>query len=126
MDLLKASLESVETLSHEQANLRDRVNQLEGRVGVVACEGDLNQIKVTFASDADVVDEVNFITFCSNVNVVLNSLKERVETCGHSNSYFCAKISEIEESIQNINKINEEAGVVHANVGQNVTPLTSS
>ena len=75
MDSLKASLESVETLSHEQANLRDRVNQLEGRV--VVCEEDLNQIKLTFASHADEVEQVKFNTFCSET--ALKSLKEVVK-----------------------------------------------
>jgi hypothetical protein len=107
MDSLKASLESVETLSHEQANLRDRVNQLEGRV--VVCEEDLNQIKLTFASHADEVEQVKFNTFCSET--ALKSLKEVVKNCGESNSYFRAKISRLEESIQDINKINEEASV---------------
>jgi hypothetical protein len=107
MDSLKASLESVETLSHEQANLRDRVNQLEGRV--VVCEEDLNQIKLTFASHADEVEQVKFDTFCSET--ALKSLKELVKNCGESNSYFRAKISRLEESIQDINKINEEASV---------------
>ena len=96
MDSLKASLESVET---KQANLKDRVNQLEGRV--VVCEEDLNQIKLTFASHADEVEQVKFDTFCSET--ALKSLKELVKNCGESNSYFRAKISRLEESIQDIN-----------------------
>ena len=124
MDSLKASLESVETLSHEQANLRDRVNQLKGRV--VVCEEDLNQIKLTFASHADEVDQVKFDTFCSDAS--LKSLKELVKNCGESNSYFRAKISGLEESIQNINKINEEAfgrvqNTIHS-LGTNGTDLS--
>jgi hypothetical protein len=88
MDSLRAGLQTVQVISCEQADLRDRVNQLKGRV--VVCEEELNQIKLTFASDDDLA-EIDFLTLCSNA--VLNSLRERVETCGQSNSYFCTKIS---------------------------------
>ncbi len=103
MDSLKAGLETVKTISCEQADLKGRVKQLEGKVG--NWENELNQIKLTFKSD----EEIEFMTHCSKA--ALDSIKEHIETCGNSNSYFRSKICELKDSTKKIyiNVINKEA-----------------
>ncbi len=77
------------------------MNQLEGKVG--HWEKELNQIKLTLETD----EEIEFMTHCSKA--ALDSIKEQIETCGKSNSYFRSKIFELENSIRTINIINKEA-----------------
>jgi hypothetical protein len=68
IDSLKAGLETVEYISCEHANLKGRVNQLEGKVG--HWEKELNQIKLTLETD----EEIEFMTHCSKA--ALDSIKE--------------------------------------------------
>jgi hypothetical protein len=77
------------------------VNQLEGKVG--HWEKELNQIKLTLETD----EEIEFMTYCSKA--ALESIKEQIEICGKSNSYFHSNIFELEDSIKTINVINKEA-----------------
>jgi hypothetical protein len=101
MDLLKAGLDTVETMSCEHADLKGRVGKLEGRME--NWEKKLNEIKSTFATDA----EIDFMTSC--LKVVLDNMKTRIKNFSKSNSYFYSKISGLEESMENINEINKEA-----------------
>ena len=68
----------------------------------------LNQIKLCFPIDidTDLTEEVEFLTGCSQT--LLNSLQQRIDACGESNTYFRSKISELEKSMKIIGNKNVE------------------
>jgi len=101
MESLKAGLATVST---DHANLKGRVSRLEGKFE--NWEEVLNQIKLQFDIDTDLKGEVDFLTFSSQT--LLNSLKQRIDSCGESNTYFRSKISELEKSMKFIDNKNVE------------------
>ena len=101
MESLKAGLATVST---DHANLKGRVSQLEGKFE--NWEEVLNQIKLQFNTDTDLKGEVDFLTFSSQT--LLNSLKQRIDSCGESNTYFRSKISELKKSMKFIDNKNVE------------------
>jgi hypothetical protein len=93
MESLKAGLATVSTISRNHANLKGRVSRLEGKFE--HWEEVLNQIKLCFPIDIDtnLKEEVEFLTGCSQT--LPNSLKQRINACGKSNTYFRLKKSEL-------------------------------
>jgi chromosome condensin MukBEF ATPase and DNA-binding subunit MukB len=106
MELLKAGLATVSTISRDHANLKGRVSRLEGKFE--HWEEVLNQIKLCFPIDIDtnLKEEVEFLTGCSQT--LLNSLKQQTNACGESNTYFRSKISELKKSMKIIGNKNVE------------------
>ena len=101
MESLKAGLATVST---DHANLKGRVSRLEGKFE--NWEEVLNQIKLQFDTETDLKGEVDFLTFSSQT--LLNSLKQRIDSCGESNTYFRSKISKLEKSMKFIDNKNVE------------------
>jgi hypothetical protein len=68
----------------------------------------LNQIKLCFPIDinTNLKEEVEFLTGCSQT--LLNSLKQRTDACGESNTFFRSKISELKKSMKIIGNKNVE------------------
>ncbi len=66
----------------------------------------LHQIKLCFDIDTNSKEEVEFLTCCSQS--LLNNLKQRVDACGESRTYFRSKISELEKSMKSIGNKNVE------------------
>ena len=64
------------------------------------------QIKLRFDIDTNLKKEVEFLTCCSQS--LLNNLKQRVDACGESRTYFRSKISELEKSMKSIGNKNME------------------
>ena len=106
MESLKAGLATVSTISRDHANLKGRVSRLEGKFE--HWEEVLNQIKLCFPIDinTNLKEEVEFLTGCSQT--LLNSMKQRTNACGESNTYFRSKISELEKSMKIIGNKNVE------------------
>ena len=89
----------------------------------------LNQIELRFPIDidTDLKEEVEFLTSCSQT--LLDSLKQRIEACGESKTYFRSKISELEKSMKIIGNKNVELqdtinslGKAAGNGGANFSP----
>jgi hypothetical protein len=104
MELLKAGLTTVSTISRNQVDLEGRVSRLEGKVE--QWEEVMHQIKLHFDIDTYSKEEVEFLTCCSQA--LLNNLKQQVDACGKSHTYFHSKISEIETSMKSIGDKNAE------------------
>jgi hypothetical protein len=127
MESLKAGLTTVSTISCNHANLKGRVSKLKGKFE--HWEEVLNQIKLCFPIniDTNLKEEVEFLTSC--FQTLLNSLKQRIEACGESNTYFRSKISELKKSMKIIGNKNEELqdtidslGKAAGNGGANFSP----
>ena len=124
---MKAGLATVSTISRDHAKLKGRVSRLEGKFE--HWEEVLNQIELRFPIDidTDLKEEVEFLTSCSQT--LLDSLKQRIEACGESNTYFRSKISELEKSMKIIGNKNVELqdtinslGKAAGNGGANFSP----
>ena len=127
MESLKAGLATVSTISRDHAKLKGRVSRLEGKFE--HWEEVLNQIELRFPIDIDtnLKEEVEFLTSCSQT--LPDSLKQRIEACGESNTYFRSKISELEMSMKIIGNKNVELqdtinslGKAAGNGGANFSP----
>ncbi len=66
----------------------------------------LHQIKLCFDIDTDSKEEVEFLTCCSQS--LLNNLKQRLDACDESRTYFRSKISEREKYMKGIGDKNVE------------------
>ena len=98
MESLMAGLATVSTIMCNHVNLEGRVSWLEGNVE--HWEEVVNQIKLCFPIDINLNAEVEFLTTCSQS--LLNSLKQRINTCSKSNTYFRTKILQLKTSIDSI------------------------